>query len=107
MIHELRIYEAIPGKLPELNKRFDTITLGYFEKYDMKVVGFWTDEFGDNTKLTYILEFNDLNHRQESWAKFRADEDRAKAFAETEKNGPLVARVTNSILTPTYYSPLR
>ena len=30
-----------------------------------------------------------------------------KSFAETEKNGPLVARVTNSILTPTYYSPLR
>ena len=68
---------------------------------------FWTDEFGDNTKLTYILEFNDINHRQEAWAKFRADEERAKAFAETEKNGPLVARVTNSILTPTYYSPLR
>ena len=31
MIHELRIYEAIPGKLPELNKRFDTITLAYFK----------------------------------------------------------------------------
>jgi|TARA_B110000263_G_C15272792_1_gene494338 hypothetical protein len=107
MIHELRIYEAIPGKLPELNKRFDTITLGYFKKYDMKVVGFWTDEFGDNTKLTYILEFDSLNHRQEAWAKFRSDEERAKAFAETEKNGPIVARVTNTILNPTYYSPLR
>ena len=27
MIYELRIYECVPGKLPDLNKRFSTITL--------------------------------------------------------------------------------
>ncbi len=32
MIHELRIYECVPGKLPDLNKRFATITLNLVGK---------------------------------------------------------------------------
>ena len=35
MIYEMRIYEAIPGKLPALNERFANITMGYFEKYNI------------------------------------------------------------------------
>jgi hypothetical protein len=27
MIHELRIYHCVPGRLPNLLKRFETITL--------------------------------------------------------------------------------
>ena len=31
MIYELRIYETVPGKLPDLHRRFDTITLKIWE----------------------------------------------------------------------------
>ena len=27
MLYELRVYECVPGRLPDLLKRFDTITL--------------------------------------------------------------------------------
>jgi hypothetical protein len=107
MIYEMRIYDAVPGKLPVLNDRFAKITLGCFEKYGMKVVGFWTDEIGVSNRLTYILAFNDTAHRDKAWAEFRADPERAKAFAETEKDGAIVARVTNTIMRPTAYSPLQ
>ena len=43
MIYELRIYDDVPGKPPALNDRFANVTLGYFEKYGLNVVGFWTD----------------------------------------------------------------
>ena len=33
MIHELRIYHATPGRLPDLSKRFETITLKLWEKH--------------------------------------------------------------------------
>ncbi len=33
MIYELRIYHATPGKLAALNKRFETITLKFWEKH--------------------------------------------------------------------------
>jgi len=106
MIYEIRTYETIPGKLPELNKRFSDITIKLFEKHDLQVVGFWTEEVGQNNKLIYMLRFHDMAHRDQAWQSFRADPDRERAFAETEKNGPLVARITNRILKPTSYSPL-
>ncbi|MBI4311822.1 MAG: NIPSNAP family protein [Chloroflexi bacterium] len=107
MIYELRIYEAIPGKLPALNDRFAKITLGYFKKYGIKVVGFWTDDIGVSNRLTYMLAFDDAAHRDRAWAAFRADPERTKAFAETEKDGPLVGRVINSLMRPTPYSPMQ
>ncbi|HLF76322.1 MAG TPA: NIPSNAP family protein [Dehalococcoidia bacterium] len=107
MIYELRIYDAMPGKLPALNDRFAKITLGYFEKHGIKVVGFWTDVVGISGRLTYMLGFDDLGHRERAWAAFGADPDRVKAFAETERDGLLVARVENKILRPTAYSPMQ
>ena len=95
------------GKLPALNERFDKITNAYFEKYGMKVVGYWTDEVGLSNRLTYMLAFEDEGHREKAWAAFRADPDRIKAFAETEKDGPLVAKVSNTLLRPTAYSPMK
>jgi hypothetical protein len=107
MIYELRIYDVIPGKLPVLNERFAKISMGYFEKYGLKVVGFWTDEIGTSNRLTYMLAFDDMAQRDKAWAGFRADPERAKAFAETEKDGAIVARVTSTIMRPTAYSPMQ
>lgn len=107
MIYELRIYDTVPGKLSALNDRFANITLGYFGKHGIKVVGFWTDEVGVSNRLTYLLAFEDMAQRDRAWSAFRADQERAQAFAETERQGPLVARVQNTILRPTSYSPLQ
>ena len=107
MLYELRVYDTVVGKLPALNERFDKITNAYFEKYGMKVVGYWTDEVGLSNRLTYMLAFEDEGHREKAWAAFRADPDRIKAFAETEKDGPLVAKVSNTLLRPTAYSPMK
>ena len=42
MIYELRIYEAMPGRLAALNDRFANHTTGFFKKHSIHVVGFWT-----------------------------------------------------------------
>lgn len=107
MIYELRVYEAMPGKMPALQNRFANITLKYFKEYGLGVVGFWTEEVGANNKLVYILSFQDMAQRDKAWAAFRGDSERGRLFAETERDGPLVARVTNRILRPTPYSPLQ
>jgi hypothetical protein len=107
MIYELRIYDAMPGKLPALNARFEKITGGYFEKHGIKQVGYWTDVIGISGRLTYMLAFDNLAHREKAWASFASDPDRLAAFAETEKDGLLVARVEHRILQPTSYSPMK
>ena len=107
MIHELRIYKAVAGKLPELNKRFETITLGLWEKHGIRQAGFWTAEIGTSNELIYLLEWNDLVEREQKWGAFMADPEWIEKRAQTEANGPLVARIRNSILRPTSYSKVR
>lgn len=108
MIYELRTYTVMPGRLADLNKRFAEITLGYFAKYGITVVGFWTNDLGGSSdQLIYMLGYDSLADREQKWAAFARDADRIAAFAETEKNGPLVKRLTAQILRPTAYSPMK
>jgi hypothetical protein len=39
MIHELRIYECVPGRLPALNKRFETVTLKVWQRLGIRQGG--------------------------------------------------------------------
>ncbi len=108
MLYELRIYEAVPGRLPDLNRRFDTITLKIWEKHGIKQAGFWTTVIGEsNMTLYYMVAWESLADREVKWAAFQADPDWHAARAETERNGPIVAKVTNYILGPTPYSAVQ
>ena len=107
MIYELRTYEAIPGKLQALNDRFANYTLGAWKKRGWKVVGFWTETIGTSNQLVYMLAFENLADREKKFAEFLGDPEKKRVFAETEKDGPLVARIRNTILQPTPYSPLQ
>jgi NIPSNAP len=108
MIYELRVYEAIPGRLPDLLKRFDTITLKIWEKHGIRQAGFWTTLIGEsNQTLYYLLAWNSLAEREQKWNAFMADSDWLKARAQTEANGALVAKVSNAMLAPTNFSAVR
>jgi hypothetical protein len=108
MIHELRIYHAVPGRLPDLNNRFTNITLKLWEKFGIRQVGFWTTLVGpSNNALYYLLEWESLAEREQKWNAFASNPEWLAARAETEKNGPLVHHVENSFLTPTAYSKMK
>lgn len=108
MIHELRIYECVPGRLPALNKRFETVTLKVWQRLGIRQAGFWTTVIGEsNQTLYYLLEWQDLAEREQKWTAFINDPEWLRARAETEKDGPIVAKVTNHILEPTRYSSVR
>jgi len=108
MIHELRIYHAMPGRLPDLNARFTNHTLKIWKRFDIRQAGFWTTLVGENNNdLTYLLEWESLADREQKWNAFIADKEWQAVRAETEKNGPLVSSISNSILVPTPYSAIR
>ena len=108
MIYELRVYHTMPGRLPDLNARFVDHTLKIWQRFNIRPVGFWTTLIGDNNNdLTYLLEWDSLAQREESWNAFVADKEWLAVRAETEKNGALVSSITNSMLTPTAYSQMR
>ena len=104
----MRVYRCVPGRLADLNRRFESVTLKIWEKHGIRPVGFWTTVIGEsNQDLTYLLEWKDLAERERVWGGFMADAEWLKARAETEKNGPIVAQISNSILAPTAYSRIK
>jgi hypothetical protein len=108
MLYELRVYECVPGRLPALLKRFDTITLKLWEKHGIKQAGFWTTLIGEsNQTLYYLLQWESLADREKKWNGFANDPEWHAKRAETEKDGAIVAKVTNAILAPTSFSSVK
>jgi hypothetical protein len=108
MIHELRIYRCVPGRLPALLNRFQTITLKIWERHGIRQAGFWTTVIGEsNLDLHYLLEWESLAERDAKWAAFQADPEWIEKRAQTEADGPIVANVSTAILQPTGFSSVK
>ena len=108
MVYELRIYRCMPGRLPDLHKRFETVTLKLWEKHGIRQVGFWTSLVGSsNQELHYMLEWKDMAERERVFNGFMGDPEWHKARAESEKSGPIVANIDSTLLAPTAYSKMK
>ena len=108
MIHELRIYRTLPGRMPNLLSRFQNHTLRIWEKHGIRQAGFWTTLVGVSTNdLTYLLAWESLAEREDKWAKFRADPEWHQVVAESEADGPINANVANYFLQPTAFSSVK
>lgn len=108
MIYEERTYKVMPGRMSDILKRFQDHAVRIFERHGMKLIGFWLPMIGpDNYSLTYLLAFEDLAHRERAWAAFYADQEWIRIKKETEANGALFSHISNRILAPTPFSPLR
>lgn len=106
MLYELREYDVKPGQLKALNDRFANIAFRYFEKHGIEPIAFWTDVVGTSNRLTYIVRYQDMAHRESAWEAYANDPERLAEFAETEPDGPLVTRIQNRLLAPTAFSPM-
>jgi hypothetical protein len=108
MLYEMRVYHCVPGRLPALLKRFETKTLKIWEKHGIRQAGFFTTVVGEsNQQLVYFLAWDSLAERERKWSAFMADQEWISARAETEKDGQIVERVINQILTPTVFSSVK
>ncbi len=108
MIYEQRIYHAVPGRLPDILKRFETVTLPIFERLAIRQAGFWTYLVGgSNHDLVYLLAWESMAERETKWTAFQADPEWLTKRDETERDGPIVASVENSFLQSTRFSALR
>ncbi len=108
MIHELRTYDVVPGKLPALHERMAKRMIPLFRKHGIELTAAWVPEVGGKTnhRLVYILAYESLADREEKWAAFLSDEEVLQLVAETEGAEPWVLRSENTLLRPTEYSPL-
>ena len=108
MIYELRLYQAVPGQMPKLLTRFEDHTVPIWERHGIHPIGFWTTQIGESSgELTYLLAWESLADRETKWAAFENDPAWRKARDESQREGPIVASISNKILKPTNFSRLK
>jgi len=81
---------------------------GFWKKHGIRQAGFWTVVVGEsNLDLYYLLEWESLGDRDKKWQSFQDDPEWIAKRAETERDGPIVRSITNTILQPTAFSSVK
>ena len=107
MLYELRRYDVAAGKLPALLDRFGNFTVQKWKQFGIRLIGFWTPLMGEKSnQVVYMWGWETYEERAKKLAPWRADPERVKVWAESERNGPLVNRVHNQLMEGTAYSQL-
>ncbi len=108
VVYELRTYTAAPGKQPNVLARFRDHTTRLFTKHGMVNIGYFTpmdSADGAGTTLVYVLRHQSRDAAASSWKAFGADTVWKRVAAESEVNGPIVAKITSVFMSATDFSP--
>lgn len=74
----------------------------------MFTMGFWTTVIGVSPRLTYMLVFEDLTHRDRAWAAFHTDPNYQRIEEKLYPNGlPLIAQTESCLMRGTDFSGWR
>jgi len=109
-IFELRIYESNNLKAGKRKiKMFDDGEAAIFKRLGMNPVFFGETIVGPHMpNLTYMLAFDSLAHREEAWKKFGADPEWQKMRSAPDlADALIVSSISNSMLRPLPFSPIR
>jgi hypothetical protein len=109
-IFELRTYESNNAKAGRSKiGMFDKGEAGIFKRLGMNPVFFGETIIGRNIpNLTYMLAYDSLAQRDEMWKKFGSDPEWQKMRSVPEwADALIVSNISNSILRPLPFSPIR
>jgi NIPSNAP len=110
-VFELRTYESnnsatLARKVQMFEKGGE---LGIFRRLGIRPVFFGTAIAGDNLpQLTYMVCYDDLGSRDKAWQAFGADPEWQKLRSQPGlADAEIVSNITNTILRPLPFSPVR
>ena len=107
-VFELRIYHAVPGKVPELETRFRDTASKLLAKHDLQVVGYWVPEetpAWDNTFI-FIVAHSSREEAKKNWDAMRADPEFQEVI-KSEQANKTVEKIDVMFMRPTDFSPMK
>jgi hypothetical protein len=107
-VFELRVYHAVPGKLPALESRFGETASKLLAKHDLRAVGYWVPEDAPASGDTfiYILAHPSREEAKKNWeAMFR--DPAFQEMMKSEQADKLVEKVDATYMRPTDFSPTK
>jgi hypothetical protein len=105
-VFELRIYHAMPGKLPVMESRFRDTTSKILARHNLNVVGYWTTEDAKDNSFVFLLAHESRQEANKNWEAFRQD----PAFQEVVKSEGIEKTLEKADimwLRPTDFSPMK
>jgi hypothetical protein len=107
-VFELRIYHAVPGKVPALESRFRDTASKLLAKHSLKAVGYWipddTPAF-DNTFI-YVLAHPSREEAKKNWDAMHADPG-FQEMIKSEQAEKLVEKLDSVYMRPADFSPMK
>jgi hypothetical protein len=111
-VFELRIYHAVPGKMPALEGRFRESTSKLLARHGLKVVGYWVAEDATgphnvlNNTFIFLVAHPSRAQAKRNWAALWADPG-FQDLVKSEKANKLVESVDSTYMRPTDFSPMK
>lgn len=95
-VYELRVYDAAPGRMEDLLRRFRDHTVDLFREHGIESLGYWVAD-DDPNRLVYLVKHED-GAFDANWKGFRADPRWISVRDESQRNGSLTTSVTSTKL---------
>ncbi len=107
-VFELRIYHALPGKVPALESRFRDTTSKLLAKHGLNVVGYWVPEDAPGWENTFVflLAHASRAEAKKNWEAFAADPG-FQGVVKSEQAETTVKKVDVTNMRPTDFSPMK
>lgn len=100
LIHEIREYVAMPGRIPDIIELFHGTVIPLFRKHEMEFSQMGVTTLGDNcyNEFVYTMRFSDLAELEAKWTTFVSDPEWGPALAAREAYGPLYRSIRRRII---------
>ena len=105
-VFELRVYHALPGKLPALESRFRDKTSKILARHDLKVVGYWVAEDPAANSFIWIVADAGREEAKKNWEAMMADPE-FQNIIKDEQAEKLVEKVDVTYMRPTDFSVIK
>ena len=107
-VFELRIYHAVPGKVPIMESRFRDTTSKLLAKHNLNVVGYWTGEPAPNSDNTFIflLAHQSMAEAKQNWGAMAKDPGFQQVI-QAEQTEKTLEKVDVIYMHPTDFSPMK
>jgi hypothetical protein len=107
-LFELRVYHAVPGKLPVMESRFREKTSKILARHNLNVVGYWetADTSLSENSFIFMLAYDSREAAKKNWEAVLSDPE----FQEIEKAEQTEKTLVNAEVTfmrPTDFSKLK
>jgi len=108
-VFELRVYHALPGRLPRLQSNFREHNVRFLKKHGITSIGYWTpqDPPGSENTLIFLVAHDSREAAARNWKELREDPEWQKLTNASRADGEIVEKIDSTFLVPTDYSPSR